>query len=48
MRTGGLREGHNLHKLRVIHRGETPVHLFNAPCNRCRYKEWCEESGGTG
>jgi CRISPR-associated exonuclease Cas4 len=37
-----------LHKLRAIHRGEAPVHPLNAPCNRCKYKERCEESGGTG
>ncbi len=35
-----------LHKLRAIHRGEAPVHPLNAPCNRCKYKERCEESGG--
>jgi CRISPR-associated exonuclease Cas4 len=35
-----------LHKIRAIHRGEAPVHPLNAPCNRCRYKVRCEESGG--
>ena len=35
-----------LHKLRAIHQGEVPVHPLNAPCNRCKYKERCEESGG--
>ncbi len=35
-----------LHKLRAIHRGEAPAHPLNAPCNRCKYKERCEESGG--
>jgi CRISPR-associated exonuclease Cas4 len=35
-----------LHKLRAIHRGEAPVHPLNAPCNRCKYKERCDESGG--
>jgi hypothetical protein len=35
-----------LHKLRPIHRGEAPVHPLNAPCNRCKYKERCEDSGG--
>ena len=35
-----------LHKLRAIHRGEAPVHPLNAPCNRCKYKERCEDSGG--
>jgi CRISPR-associated exonuclease Cas4 len=46
MRTGGLREGQNLYMLRAVHRGETPVHPLNAPCNRCKYKERCEDSGG--
>ncbi|MFA6363033.1 recombinase RecB [Methanoregula sp.] len=35
-----------LHKIRAIHRGEAPVHPLNAPCNRCKYKERCEDSGG--
>jgi len=35
-----------LHKIRAIYRGEAPVHPLNAPCNRCKYKERCEESGG--
>lgn len=35
-----------LHKIRAIHRGEAPAHPLNAPCNRCKYKVRCEESGG--
>ncbi|HNX17847.1 MAG TPA: Dna2/Cas4 domain-containing protein [Methanoregula sp.] len=35
-----------LHKVRAIHRGEAPAHPLNAPCNRCKYKTRCEESGG--
>jgi CRISPR-associated exonuclease Cas4 len=35
-----------LHKIRAIHGGEPPRHPLNAPCNRCRYKERCESSGG--
>lgn len=35
-----------LHKVRAIRRGEAPVHPLNAPCNRCKYKVRCEESGG--
>ena len=48
MRTGGMQEGHNLYKLQAIPRGEAPVHPLNAPRNRRKYKERCEESGGTG
>ena len=35
-----------LHKVRSICEGEVPHHPLNAPCNRCRYKERCESSGG--
>ena len=35
-----------LHKIRSIHAGELPQHPLNAPCNRCKYKEKCESSGG--
>ncbi len=35
-----------LHKVRSIRDGEVPHHPLNAPCNRCRYKERCESSGG--
>ena len=35
-----------MHKIRSIHRGEAPAHPLNAPCNRCKYKTRCEESGG--
>jgi len=35
-----------LHKVRSIREGEVPHQPLNAPCNRCRYKERCESSGG--
>ncbi len=35
-----------LHKIRGIKRGELPRHPFNAPCNRCSFKEKCERSTG--
>jgi len=35
-----------LHKTRSIRQGELPRHPLNAPCNRCKYKERCESSGG--
>ncbi|MDD1705213.1 MAG: Dna2/Cas4 domain-containing protein [Methanoregula sp.] len=35
-----------LHKIRSIHEGEMPKHPLNAPCNRCKYREKCESSGG--
>jgi CRISPR-associated exonuclease Cas4 len=35
-----------LHKLREIRDGATPLHPLNAPCNRCKYRERCESSGG--
>jgi CRISPR-associated exonuclease Cas4 len=36
----------SLHKIRAIRKGELPRHPFNAPCNRCKYKEQCERSSG--
>jgi CRISPR-associated exonuclease Cas4 len=35
-----------LHKIRSIHKGDMPLHPFNAPCNRCKFKERCENSSG--
>jgi CRISPR-associated exonuclease Cas4 len=35
-----------LHKIRSIHEGDMPQHPLNAPCNRCKYREKCESSGG--
>jgi CRISPR-associated exonuclease Cas4 len=35
-----------LHKIRSIHKGDMPLHPFNAPCNRCKFKERCESSSG--
>ena len=35
-----------LHRIHSIRQGELPRHPFNAPCNRCRYREKCENSGG--
>jgi len=35
-----------LHKIRAIRKGELPRRPLNAPCNRCIYKERCENSGG--
>jgi CRISPR-associated exonuclease Cas4 len=35
-----------LHKTRAIWKGEIPRRPLNAPCNRCIYKERCENSGG--
>jgi CRISPR-associated exonuclease Cas4 len=35
-----------LHKIRAIRRGELPRRPLNAPCNRCLYKDRCENSGG--
>lgn len=35
-----------LHRIHSIRKGELPRHPFNAPCNRCRYREKCENSGG--
>jgi len=35
-----------LHRIRSIHEGECPPHPLNAPCNRCKYREKCESSGG--
>jgi CRISPR-associated exonuclease Cas4 len=36
----------SLRKLRDIRDGTVPPRPLNAPCNRCRYKEKCESSGG--
>ena len=35
-----------LHKIRSINKGDRPLHPFNAPCNRCKYKERCESVSG--
>jgi CRISPR-associated exonuclease Cas4 len=35
-----------LHAITAIRKGEIPRHPLNAPCNRCRYRERCEGSGG--
>jgi CRISPR-associated exonuclease Cas4 len=35
-----------LHKIRSINKGDIPLHPFNAPCNRCKFKERCESSSG--
>jgi CRISPR-associated exonuclease Cas4 len=35
-----------LHKIREIRKGDLPRHPLNAPCNRCKYKERCENSSG--
>jgi CRISPR-associated exonuclease Cas4 len=35
-----------LHRIHAIREGELPRHPLNAPCNRCRYQEKCENSGG--
>ncbi len=35
-----------LHKIREIREGALPRHPLNAPCNRCKYKERCENSTG--
>jgi CRISPR-associated exonuclease Cas4 len=35
-----------LHRLHSICDGDLPRHPLNAPCNRCRYREKCENSGG--
>jgi CRISPR-associated exonuclease Cas4 len=35
-----------LHKIRSIHKGDMPLHPFNAPCNRCKFRERCENSSG--
>jgi CRISPR-associated exonuclease Cas4 len=35
-----------LHKIRSIHKGDMPLHPFNAPCNRCKFRERCESSRG--
>ena len=35
-----------LHKIRSIHKGDIPLHPFNAPCNRCKFRERCESSRG--
>jgi len=35
-----------LYKIKSIHEGEMSQHPLNAPCNRCKYKEKCESSGG--
>jgi len=35
-----------LHKIRSIHKGDIPLHPFNAPCNRCKFRERCESSSG--
>ena len=35
-----------LHKIRSIHKGDIPLHPFNAPCNRCKFKERCESTSG--
>ena len=35
-----------LHKIRAIHKGDIPLHPFNAPCNRCKFKERCESTSG--
>jgi CRISPR-associated exonuclease Cas4 len=35
-----------LHTLKGINEGKAPAHPLNAPCNRCKYKVRCEESGG--
>jgi CRISPR-associated exonuclease Cas4 len=35
-----------LHRIHSIREGELPRHPLNAPCNRCRYREKCENSGG--
>ena len=36
----------SLHKIRSIHKGDMPLHPFNAPCNRCKFRERCESSSG--
>jgi CRISPR-associated exonuclease Cas4 len=36
----------SLHKIRAIRKGDLPQHPLNAPCNRCKYKERCENSSG--
>jgi CRISPR-associated exonuclease Cas4 len=35
-----------LHKIRSIHKGDILLHPFNAPCNRCKFRERCESSSG--
>jgi CRISPR-associated exonuclease Cas4 len=35
-----------LHRIRSIHEGEMPSRPLNAPCNRCKYREKCESTGG--
>jgi CRISPR-associated exonuclease Cas4 len=35
-----------LHKIRSIHKGDISLHPFNAPCNRCKFRELCESSSG--
>jgi len=35
-----------LHTLQKIKEGQMPVRPLNAPCNRCKYKEKCEEACG--
>jgi CRISPR-associated exonuclease Cas4 len=35
-----------LHKIRSIHKGDMPLHPFNAPCKRCKFRERCESSSG--
>ena len=35
-----------LRRIHSIRGGELPRHPLNAPCNRCRYREKCENSGG--
>ncbi len=34
-----------LHTVRSIRHGTVPHHPLNAPCNRCRHKERCENGG---
>jgi CRISPR-associated exonuclease Cas4 len=36
----------SLHRIHAIREGELPRHPLNAPCNRCRYREKCENSDG--
>ena len=35
-----------LHKIRSIQDGEMPSRPLNAPCNRCKYREKCDSTGG--
>jgi CRISPR-associated exonuclease Cas4 len=35
-----------LHKIRAIHRGDIPAHPLNAPCNRCKFRQRCENNSG--